>query len=604
MQATHMPRLMWVEVASGMTEHATRAFLDAIKSYTVKRSQLVTCNICENPGYHKARYQLIWCDSTTCENCSWRGKIMTCQDTMTTDFYSMNEHTASIQSPPRKTLNEQEKAYCREMAGIGIRPARIKSGLKKKFKPSVSDGPELRSVQNYVNYYLRSEMDNTDKYEVVAAAVRGMAFTGHEDDCTAFTFCRDYDEFSLPVVGDGSDSMPLLVGMTTKAMLRRMDRPPESFVFHLDTTFKTNTLSYPILVVGISDRCRTFHLVAMFVISQRLETVLAAALSALRMAYTAVTGKQMVVRYVMGDAEIGQLNAVERVFQDCDMQFLMCYFHVLKNVRERKPLDEELLPVLMRYIYDMHFTSSVSEFETKRDEALRAWRTRLDLQPFADYFERTWLISRVSSWQCFLTPPGYATTNNPVETFNNRLKRDYTFHRRHKMGMLLQHLKKCCEDDSTSLRMFIVHPEATEALHRRATQMAAHGTLAVNPNALVGYSHEVQQQLSVIRSSPGPDFEILGTKRTEEYLAVTAQMGSNYARMEHQDQPLPGWPVHVGRQWCPCRYWMKFGVCIHVLMALQFRRVVDCHGNRLLVDRTAGKKRGRPPKNGPALSRV
>ncbi|KAE8894617.1 hypothetical protein PF011_g28111 [Phytophthora fragariae] len=112
----------------------------------------------------------------------------------------------------------------------------------------------------------------------------------------------------------------------------------------------------------------------------------------------------------------------------------------------------------------------------------------------------------------------------------------------------------------------------------------------------------VQGVVTVVRSTPGPDLAILGWERSEENIAVTARMGKNYSRMEYKGQPMQGWPINVPRKWCPCRFWLKFGVCIHVQYLIQITGTVDSNGNDSLYDRSMRKKRGRPPKNGPALS--
>ncbi|ETI40896.1 hypothetical protein F443_13826 [Phytophthora nicotianae P1569] len=94
----------------------------------------------------------------------------------------------------------------------------------------------------------------------------------------------------------------------------RMARDPGTYVFHMDATFKLNQVAYHVIVCGVSDRCRSFHLVALFITSQRLERLYVKALSSLHRVFTAVTGQQLLVKYVMADAEAGQQNAVNQVF--------------------------------------------------------------------------------------------------------------------------------------------------------------------------------------------------------------------------------------------------------------------------------------------------
>ncbi|OWZ18438.1 hypothetical protein PHMEG_0007473 [Phytophthora megakarya] len=88
----------------------------------------------------------------------------------------------------------------------------------------------------------------------------------------ALTFGWDLDHARKPVVGYGSDERPFIVGLTTKALVLRLTAPPDSFILHIDDTYKLN--EYPVLVVGVSDCSRGFYLVTLFVVSQRKHDVI------------------------------------------------------------------------------------------------------------------------------------------------------------------------------------------------------------------------------------------------------------------------------------------------------------------------------------------
>ncbi|KAG3049294.1 hypothetical protein PI125_g26602 [Phytophthora idaei] len=85
-------------------------------------------------------------------------------------------------------------------------------------------------------------------------------------------------------------------------------------------------------------------------------------------------------------------------------------------------------------------------------------------------------------------------------------------------------------------------------------------------------------------------------KRSEEGIAVTAQMGASYARMELEGQHWGGWAVNADSQWCPCNYCFVFGVCVHVLLALRATAHVDSSGRVILVSRRKRKRKGVPPR--------
>ncbi|ETN07728.1 hypothetical protein PPTG_13055 [Phytophthora nicotianae INRA-310] len=176
-------------------------------------------------------------------------------------------------------------------------------------------------------------MMNNDFVDKLAEYIRGLEYSGNEEDSAPFTISWQKDEDGYIAVGTGSDGKPFVVGVTSKRLLSRLDRPVESFVFHVDATFKVAQVEYPVLVYGIYDRCRSFHLVALFVTSQRLETQYTYMLNSLRFVYFRVMQKALKVYYVMGDAKEAQSNAIQSALgSDKVLKILTCYYHVVANV--------------------------------------------------------------------------------------------------------------------------------------------------------------------------------------------------------------------------------------------------------------------------------
>ena len=48
------------------------------------------------------------------------------------------------------------------------------------------------------------------------------------------------------------------------------------------------------------------------------------------------------------------------------------------------------------------------------------------LTKFAQYFRKQWVDSRFNKWCVHNTPMGYSSTNNPIESYNNTIKRFFT----------------------------------------------------------------------------------------------------------------------------------------------------------------------------------
>eukprot|EP00644_Phytophthora_capsici_P013282 jgi/Phyca11/101458/e_gw1.5.411.1 len=137
------------------------------------------------------------------------------------------------------------------------------------------------------------------------------------------------------------------------------------------------------------------------------------------------------------------------------------------------------------------------------------------------------------------------------------------------MGSLLRELAACCHDVSAATRSFSFDISVQPTLMRRVCEMTKQSLIGfwnggVAPPAYAGCTNIVH-----VVSSMAQRVQVSPHKRNEEGIAVSAQMGANYARMEVQGQPWGGWPVDVTHRWCPCGYYFAFGVCVHVLFALR-----------------------------------
>jgi hypothetical protein len=179
-----------------------------------------------------------------------------------------------------------------------------------------------------VNNYAKTNLASHDRVQDISGMVNEKSDPSWTEDMhAAITFTSEYDADGKACPGNGSDEKPFIVGVTTKSLLRRLNRPAESFVFHIDATYKLSRKGYPVLVIGISDHSRTFHLVAFCIVSQTTQPVYTAALAAFHRVYTKVTGQIVRLENVMGDADDAQYNALQAVFgHTSTYNFLMCFF--------------------------------------------------------------------------------------------------------------------------------------------------------------------------------------------------------------------------------------------------------------------------------------
>ncbi|ETN14123.1 hypothetical protein PPTG_22201 [Phytophthora nicotianae INRA-310] len=95
---------------------------------------------------------------------------------------------------------------------------------------------------------------------------------------------------------------------------------------------------------------------------------------------------------VMGDAEAAQLNGLVKIAGFGNSKYLMCFFHVLYNVRKRiRHLPDLTRAVVYRGILDMHYSLSEEELKSVWSRVMNEWRRDSRLRDFADYFYSQWL---------------------------------------------------------------------------------------------------------------------------------------------------------------------------------------------------------------------
>ncbi|OWZ05514.1 LOW QUALITY PROTEIN: hypothetical protein PHMEG_00022388 [Phytophthora megakarya] len=197
----------------------------------------------------------------------------------------------------------------------------------------------------------------------------------------------------------------------------------ESFlIFHMDATFKLSDLGYPVITCGFTDRTRSYQLAALFIVSQRTKREYYEAIGAFVRLFRKHMNLSIRVDAVMGDAEDAQVNGLGEIREFAARPYLMCFFHVLYNVRKR-----------IRHLPD----------STKDTFCLSG-------QGFAGSgkgMEDSWLRSRYWRWQIYHSPGGYATTNNPCEVFNASIKR-YTLRKASDTRRLILKMLTIAEDYS------------------------------------------------------------------------------------------------------------------------------------------------------------
>ncbi|DAZ93693.1 TPA: hypothetical protein N0F65_009244 [Lagenidium giganteum] len=217
----------------------------------------------------------------------------------------------------------------------------------------------------------------------------------------------------------------------------------------------------------------------------------------------------------------------------------------------------------------MHYSSSVDEFYAIVQESFHSWSRRPDLLGVAQYFNNQWRLGRFRVWQCFARPAGYATTNNPVEQFNNVLKRDYSLRARLKLGTLVKLIASCVRASSVDTTPLATTSTIPLAIRTRMKILVRANKLVMKPPRL-SMSFLLTDTSTQNPSNTEPGVVFVVSCRGSAGIKTGNSTSISYlnAEMESIGQSTWGWKVNLLTKACECKYFMKYRSCVHLYFAI------------------------------------
>jgi hypothetical protein len=167
---------------------------------------------------------------------------------------------------------------------------------------------------------------------------------------------------------------------------------------HIDCTYKLCERGFPLLVFGISDIMGQFFPISFRIISHEQEEDFSKFFETL-LSLCVELNISPSIKLLMMDACGASFNAANSKLGP-NIKILMCFFHVLKNVKEHlKGVDEKIKTEIVKDINYMHFCRNIFEFEVCKSKIYNKWITKFGLVDFKNYFENQWVLnSRFNKW--------------------------------------------------------------------------------------------------------------------------------------------------------------------------------------------------------------
>ena len=147
--------------------------------------------------------------------------------------------------------------------------------------------------------------------------------------------------------------------------------------------------------------------------------------------------------HIMQDACQASYKAAKKIFKRVRVQ--MCYFHVRMNIRKHETytrLHKKTQSLLEHFINRLHWSRDKIQCEKVYTKFNNKFGSNEYIKPFMAYLDQRSLDSPFRRWKIFNSPPGYACTNSPIESFNNVIKRDFVKRKKKNLLDFLHILKE------------------------------------------------------------------------------------------------------------------------------------------------------------------
>ncbi|ETI49703.1 hypothetical protein L914_21555 [Phytophthora nicotianae] len=183
------------------------------------------------------------------------------------------------------------------------------------------------------------------------------------------------------------------------------------YVLQIDTTYKLDQSGYPVLVIGFSDQSQSFDPLVMFVTFQQTGDLISIARQSVFDVFKGITGDYPDIRYCVAGADKAQYNVVMDTTSskrshnsNGALTYLMCFFHVVKNVADRvSSFPMEVVLLVFKHLCMIHYSRDSVGFNTRKEVALAEWKAYPVLDSFAAHFKKQWIDSPFSNWGCYHT---------------------------------------------------------------------------------------------------------------------------------------------------------------------------------------------------------
>lgn len=160
-------------------------------------------------------------------------------------------------------------------------------------------------------------------------------------------------------------------------------------VISIDATYKLNWMEYPLIILGVVDNMKRFHPMVYCCSSHERTEDYTYIFETVKQCIEKNLKKTFAPKIMVSDAADAIRNGFYNVHEDSAEADVMCFSHVLRNVRKRPFTSKVNKALIIDDIRQIQLASNKSTFELMTDLFIKKWEPIE--KNFTDYFQKEWL---------------------------------------------------------------------------------------------------------------------------------------------------------------------------------------------------------------------
>jgi len=371
------------------------------------------------------------------------------------------------------------------------------------------------------------------------------------------------------------ETNPIRIFFSTENRIKELEKAKN---IHIDGTYKVNDLNYPLICMGYSDICGTFHLIALAIIETESSAMYSWVLNKL-IFESEVYGIVFNPEACIADCADAISLGLEDVLPHCKR--IHCWAHVLRRLKLKCKMLKDKSKEILDDIYFLQLMFDEKTFDSGAELFYAKWSQHRESKSIADYIKKEYFIKNRNWYEGFnVFAP---STNNCIESFNRTLKRRYLKYSKKPLLVFMELILNIFEDSLSSKKQIFDKMQYYEA----SLVTTEHTTfifdlLQTDSKSKIYYINDknISQETKVNISG-----KLFGCFKTfnefKDFYKANTFLIVDHELLSYENIR------------CTCRFFLKTKKCVHIYLYLKKSNNLSIIDQSLVSKK---KSRGRPKK--------